>query len=367
MKAIILAAAMFFLVQESRAQPDKTKNVVLISIDGYRWQEIFEGPDSALLFSKKFTRQNHLLLSSKYWDITVQKRREKLMPFFWNTIAVQGQLYGNRNYDNLVNVRNRYRFSYPGRSETLCGYYDPEIKSNHHPDNTNENILEFIDRQEGFTGQVVTFASWDALSRIINRNRNKMLVNIPGERVEAERLSDVQALSNEIQNYLPQNFGEGMRYDVHTYALARSYISANHPRVIYLDFGDTDNYGHAGQYDSYLDAAHYLDSMIGSLWNVMQEDEFYKDNTTFMIYPDHGRGTGKNWTDHGFFALSSGQTWLAAIGPEIDAGGEIKTKMQIYQDQFAQTIANLLGFHFTANHPVADPLPSMVGSGRYPE
>ena len=341
-------------------QENKTKNVVLISIDGYRWQEIFKGADSALLFNKKFCSQNPVSLTRKYWGISEQERRQKLMPFFWKTIAAEGQLYGNRNYDNQVNVKNKYRFSYPGRSETLCGYYDPKISSNHYANNPNENVLEFLNQQEGFEGKVVTFASWDAVSRIINRDRNKMLVNIPGEKVEGTELSDLQMLSNELQEYLPEHFGEGIRFDVHTYALAKSYINANHPRVIHIDFADPDNYGHAGQYDSFLDAAHYLDAMIGSLWSSMQQDEFYRNNTTFMIYPDHGRGTNKNWTDHGFFAPASSQTWLAVLGPDTPGFGEMKNKMQLYQDQFAQTTAKILGFTFTANHPVAQPVESVM-------
>jgi len=84
----------------------------------------------------------------------------------------------------------------------------------------------------------------------------------------------MQILSNELQRYLPEQFGNESRYDVQTYALTKSFIAANHPKVIHLDFGDPDNYGHAGQYDSYLDAAHYLDAMIGCLLNDMQEDDF---------------------------------------------------------------------------------------------
>lgn len=41
------------------------------------------------------------------------------------------------------------------------------------------------------------------------------------------------------------------------------------------------------------------------------------------------------------------------MGPGIPAKGEIKTPGQIYQQQYAATIAALLGFHFTASHPVA--------------
>jgi len=339
---------------------NKARNIVLISLDGYRWQEIFHGADSVLIFNKKYRKQDSTSLFKKYWAASDQERRKKLMPFFWNTIAQKGQLYGNRDLGNLVNVKNKFWFSYPGRSETLCGYYDPAVNSNNYPNNPNENVLEFFNKQKGFEGKVVTFASWDAVSKIVNRDRNKMLVNIPGEEVKGANLTAAQKLANEQQFYLPEYFGAEIRFDVHTYAMTKSYIEANHPRVVHIDFADPDNFGHAGQYDSFLDAGHYLDAMIGNLWTTMQQDPFYKDNTVFMIYPDHGRGVDSHWTGHGTSAPHSNETWLAVIGSNIPAKGEMKEKSQVFQDQIAQTAAQLLGFKFTANHTVAEPIKTVI-------
>jgi hypothetical protein len=356
MKSRLLIIGLLAFALTGYSQKTKTKNIVLISIDGYRWQEIFHGADSSLIFNKKYFKQDSSALFKKYWAKSASERRQKLMPFFWKTIAGQGQLYGNRDLGNHVNVKNKYWFSYPGRSETLCGFYDEKINSNGYPNNPNENVLEFFNKQNGFKGKVVTFASWDAVARIVNRERNGMLVNIPGEVVKEGKLSEAQILANEQQNFIPEYFGKDIRFDVHTYAMTKSYVLANHPRVVHIDFADPDNFGHAGQYDSFLDAAHYLDAMIGSLWNTLQQDGFYKDNTTFLIYPDHGRGTDKFWTGHGTSAPGSNETFLAVIGPDTPAGGEMKAKVQIYQDQIAQTAAQMMGFKFTANHPVGEPV-----------
>src|SRR5918996_5200359 len=72
----------------------KTENVVLITFDGMRWQEIFKGADSGY-----FHQQQHLKdskLKEKFWRADQLESRRALLPFFWNTIATQGQLYGNR-------------------------------------------------------------------------------------------------------------------------------------------------------------------------------------------------------------------------------------------------------------------------------
>jgi len=338
----------------------QAENIVLISIDGYRWQEIFRGADSSLLFSKKYVSQDSAAIAGKFWAATSKERREKLMPFFWNTVALKGQLYGNRDLGSNVNVKNKYWFSYPGRSETLCGYYDSLINSNDYPNNPNENVLEFINKQKGYQNKVVTFASWDAVSRIVNRDRNGMPLINPFEYVKGPNLTEAQKLANELQDYLPEYFGRSVRFDVNTYAIAKTYIMANHPKVVYIDFADPDDFAHAGQYDSYLDAGHYLDAMIGTLWAMLQQDPFYKDKTTIMVYPDHGRGLDNKWTSHGPSALHSNETWLAVIGPGTSPTGEMKTQEQIYQDQFAQTAARLLGFKFIANHPVGEPVKTIM-------
>ncbi len=353
-----LSFALIMITTALFAQKTKTENIIFISIDGYRWQELFRGIDSSILAMKTYRQQDSASIMKKYGAATVAERRAKLMPFFWGTIAKQGQLYGNRDFNNKVNVRNKYWFSYPGRSETICGYYDPKINSNSYPNNPNENIFEFINKQKGYTGKVVTIASWDAVSNIVNRDRNKMPLINPFERVEG-KLTEAQILANEIQGFMPNYFGESVRWDACTYAIAKSYLSANHPKVMYIDFADPDDLGHAGQYDFYLDAAHYLDKMVNNLWQLVQTDPFYKDKTTIVICPDHGRGLGKQWPGHGSGTAGSNETWLAVIGPDTPATGEVKSEGQIYQDEIAQTMAKLLGFSFTANHPVQPAIKSV--------
>ncbi|MET2983708.1 alkaline phosphatase family protein [Aureibaculum conchae] len=329
------------------AQKSEVENIILISVDGLRWQEVFQGADSLLVKDKK------------YWAETADERRKKLLPFFWETIAKKGQLYGNRNLGNKVNVKNEYWFSYPGRSETLCGYYDPKVNSNGYPNNPNENVLEFLNNQNGYKGKVATFASWNALGRILNRDRNGMLVNLPGEDVEGVNLTDAQKLANELQHFVPVYFGD-CRPDAFTYGLTKAYLQAQQPKVVHIDFADTDNYGHSGKYGSYLDAAHFIDGMIANLWETIESDPNYKGKTAILVYPDHGRGVGEKWTGHGTGNPQSDETWLIALGPGIKPLGEIEKEMQIYQDEIAQTAAKLLGFTFKANHPVGESIKSIL-------
>ena len=139
----------------------KTENIILITLDGMRWQEVFGGAESRLISDKKFVNDT-TALKKLYWAETPGERREKLMPFFWQVIAKQGQLYGNRNLGNKVNTTNKMWFSYPGYNEILSGSADDErITSNDKIDNPNKNVLEFLNQQKGWKGKVVAFTSWD--------------------------------------------------------------------------------------------------------------------------------------------------------------------------------------------------------------
>ncbi|MEN9686948.1 MAG: hypothetical protein RLZZ28_2734, partial [Bacteroidota bacterium] len=54
------------------------------------------------------------------------------------------------------------------------------------------------------------------------------------------------------------------------------------------------------------------------------------------------------------------QIWFAVMGPNTPAKGEMKNEGQLYQKQFAQTIAKIMGYTFKATHPVADEILSVL-------
>ena len=95
------------------AQKPKTENVIIFTLDGMRWEEVFGGIDSAIVVDKNFTRDSAEMVA-RFWSNDRNERRKKLFPFFWNSIATHGQLYGDRLSGSEVNNVNPYQFSYPG-------------------------------------------------------------------------------------------------------------------------------------------------------------------------------------------------------------------------------------------------------------
>jgi hypothetical protein len=321
-----------------------SENLFIVTIDGFRWQELFTGADPDLINNAEYTT-DPATIKAMYWDDNLEERRKKLLPFFWNVIAKNGQLYGNRNHGNFVNTANLYRCSYPGYNEIFTGHANLQISSNAMKCNSNVNVLEYLDSKEEFKGKVVAFTSWNVFPYILNEDRNDMLVNSGYENMEGS-ITEGQKMINRVQSEAV-NYKGGTRYDELTFVTAKEYVQQNNPRVVYIGFGETDEHAHHGEYDLYLEKANAIDRMIAQLWHWIQSNPEYKDKTTLLITTDHGRGSrDSKWTSHSAFIRGSSQTWLAMLGPGVEAKGEMKEDQQLYQQQLAETIAKLVGEKF---------------------
>lgn len=356
MKKIILFFAISISAIACFGQTPKTKNLIIVTLDGMRWQEVFRGADSAMI-SSKYTEDKDEV-RKKYWRPSLDERRKLLFPFLWNTIAKQGQIYGNRDLGNKEEVANPYHFSYPGYNEIFTGFPDKRMNTNDAIANPNMNVLEFLNKQKGFDGKVVTFASWERFPQILNSSRSKLPVYSGYADLKNTDANERLRYLNELQHSVPHYLGDSTRLDFITYQFGKEYLKQYKPRVLYLAFDETDDMAHAGNYKFYLDRAKQEDEYIKSLWEMIQADPFYKNTTSLLITCDHGRGNEPidKWRDHGSEVKGSEATWFAVLGPDTPETGEIKTKETIYHKQLAQTISKLLGFDFkaTAAHEIGN-------------
>lgn len=339
------------------SQSHKTENLIVVTLDGMRWQEVFGGIDSQIVVNKKFTRDS-ATVAERFGAKTRNQRKEKLFPFLWNTMATQGQLYGDRLNGSEVNNANRYKFSYPGYNEIFTGYPDTGVNSNDKIKNPNTNVLEFIARQPGYKDRIAVFSTWDVFPYILNTWRNGIYVNADVDSLNFKQPS--LSLINDMQFLTAKPLD--VRLDLLTYFAAREYLKTFHPRILYIAFDETDDFAHAGLYDQYLKSAHAEDAMIGDLWKLIQNDPQYRDKTTLLVTCDHGRGDQikEQWTDHGEKIADAGQIWIAVMGPDTAPAGIVKTPSPLYQKQIAPTLAQLLGFTFTPDQGSAVPIPTIV-------
>src|SRR5262245_52757945 len=173
----LLAAAAFaaaLLPNPARAgtPAPKAENVLVVTLDGFRWQELFSGADEAYLDAKSGGVKDVPGLKNRYWRDSASARREALMPFFWGTVARQGQVFGNPARKAAARSTNGLKFSYPGYSEMFCGFPDPRIDSNGKRDNPNLSVLEFLNARPGFQGRVEAVCTWDVFPSIFRSRQN---------------------------------------------------------------------------------------------------------------------------------------------------------------------------------------------------
>lgn len=321
----------------------QNSNVVLITLDGFRWQELFSGADQKLITNENYVH-NPEVLNNQFWKNSYQERRKALLPFIWNTVNEIGQIHGNRSLGNQMDLTNTHLFSYPGYNEILSGFADDKrIFSNDKIPNPNKTVLEKINENQRFKGEVAAFCSWDVFPSIINEKRSGIPVNAGYNLATGNNLNTNEKLLNKIQQETPKPWNS-VRYDVFTHNFALEYMKKEHPNLIYISYGETDDFAHDGEYDSYLKSAHRADQFVRELWNFVENDRHYKGNTTFIITTDHGRGTIplNTWTGHGKDIEGANEVWLIIFGKGIKAKGEVTQKKQLYTNQIATSIAHLL-------------------------
>jgi hypothetical protein len=311
---------------------NRTQHLVVVTLDGMRWHEIFKGIDDSLVASPQFTA-GAKELRDKFGGQDAQEKRRRLFPFLWGTVEQEGQLYGNRIWGNKVDNANPYWFSYPGYNEIFTGYPDTAVNTNDKVWNKNENVLGFLNRQKGFTGKIAAFTTWDVFPYILNETQSGVYVNAD---VDTLYFKDPSLkLINDMQFLTTRPIG--VRPDIFTYMAAREYLKAYHPRVLYIAFDETDDFAHQGLYDQYIGSAHAQDRMIADLWGTLQSMPEYKGTTTLVVTCDHGRGdmTKSDWQHHGSKIADAHEIWLAVMGPDTQPLGEVRQPMQLYQKQIA--------------------------------
>jgi hypothetical protein len=365
--AALAVLLVVFASAAASAQPAlQTRNVVLIVSDGLRWQEIFTGADPTLLNEANGGIWDKLEdLRGEFWRDDPAERRRALFPFLWNTVAVRGQIFGNQALGSVARVTNGLAFSYPGYNEMLTGHPDARINSNEFGPNPNVSVLEWLNTLPELNGKVSVFASWAVFKDILNVSRSHLPLQVGWDLPYHGALSERQALLNRLYETTTRLDDEDV-YDAFMQVPLLDSFARQQPRVLFVGYGETDNWAHAGRYDLVLHSAHLFDRFLRELWERLQALPAYRDRTTFIITTDHGRGSGPTeWKEHGVEQKGSENIWIAVLGPDTPPLGERSHTGEVHQAQIAATVAALLGKDFRKGVPAAaPPLTEVLGRAR---
>jgi hypothetical protein len=337
------------------------RNIVLVTLDGVRIQELFAGMDPVIanapeaesgIYDPEVTR-------NRFWRDTPAERREALMPFFWKALAPNGMVLGNPALGSRMTLRNDQWFSYPGYSEILTGEPQPEITSNDFVRYPHETVLDYVHRRLALKPtEVAQIGCWDGFKYAASQKDGTFFMNGAYDLFPPELSTPEIDLLGRLRRQVMELWEEGSN-DALTFHMALGYLNRHEPRVLWIGLGQSDDWSHARRYDRLLDYLHLVDGLIGELWQTIQSNDRYRGRTTLIITTDHGRGrTPADWAEHDVGIDGSQDTWIAIIGPDTPALGEVRNQPGMTLSNVASTMLQYLGLDYRPfNAEAGAPIP----------
>jgi len=357
------------------------RKLIVVTLDGLRWQEVFKGADSTLLFKSGTAVDKEF-----FWPSDEAKRKENVFdPGFF---AKKGNLYGNRDLNNKVNIKNPTNLSYPGYHEIFTGN-TTQIVNNNLIENPHQTVFEFINEQAKYDDDldVQVYGISTFLQPLFRVEKSSLMIfspvqidyGQPNKSIDLSFLASEEFFNGTLDAELAFGVGtqniwknfekleskvlsygttilDNEKPEMLLYSIGKSFMQETNPKLAYFHFNMTDSYAHKGKYIDYLKAGHNVSVFLKDLIQFIETDSFYKNNTSVLITTDHGRGVGKKWKSHGPNIEHSDEAWFILINPEGGIKGVVEEDQQYYQAQLAATIAKLLKIRFEPNHEFAAPM-----------
>lgn len=263
-------------------KPAIAQNVFVVVIDGARYTETFGSADPV-----------------------------DLIPNMWNNLMPQGTLYSNFR-DTLFTSTN------PGHSTLLTGTWQT-IANNGSERPTKPTVFEYYRKEKSASVNDVFVVAGKEKLNILNYSTDEQYGASYMASVLAEDLTD-----NEVYDNLTAT------------------MDLYHPKLVIVNLPSVDRAGHSNNWEEYLSAIRNADRLVYELWNKIQSDSYYKDNTTLFITNDHGRHT-TDFKSHGDDCEGCQHIMLLALGRNIPKSNIINSDK--YQADIAASIGDLLTFN----------------------
>jgi hypothetical protein len=314
-------------VGEERAE----SAVVLVVLDGVRWQEIFGGADRALARERGL---NPLAWASA----------RALMPNLQRALETRAIALGAPGHGAELSASGPQFISLPGYLEIFSGHPDPACGSNDCARPPARTIADDVS-EAGETGDAAVVASWPTIARAASADGSRLVVSAGRKRVShGELLREDEAAVTWMDRGAHAKAwpGEGdYRPDAFTSRLALRTLATLRPRFLFVGLGDADEYGHRNDYRSYLEAIHASDAFLGDLFSTLDDMGARGRHTTVVVTADHGRAYG--FKDHGARYPESGRVWLVAASGDLHEHGLVAAAQRRTLSQIAPTVRALLG------------------------
>jgi hypothetical protein len=286
------------------------RNVIIVTIDGVRWQEIFGGVEAE--------RARHAHLPS-----CAQVDAATLLPNLHRHFVDGGVVVGAPGGREMVASGPNF-VSLPGYREIFTGRASSACSSNFCDFIAEPTIIDEL-RTRLHNDAIAVITSWRTIERAATIDPRAVAISAGRHggatrdwlRVSAAAGRDLDAGKSAGAypgwlDYRPDRF---------TAQLALDYIAADKPRFLFVGLGDTDEYAHRNDYAGYLGALRAADRFVGQLMAELAQLGDYGAETAVIVTTDHGRAA--NFSSHGGGAPESQRVWLLAAGAGLPAHGTL--------------------------------------------
>ena len=241
-----------------------------------------------------------------------------------------GNTYIPRMYDDMRPngyLYTNFRIAHEGRPKTNPGHASilsgtwQQIANNGSERPTNPTVFEYFRKELGASITENYLVGGKSKLDAVSYSTDPLYGSLYGASTSCETLSD-----NEVYEDLV------------------SIMDTHHPRLIMVNFADTDREGHTGNWSNYLEALTNADELVYKLWQKIENDDFYKNTTTLFVTNDHGRHDDAHggFKSHGDDCEGCEHIMLLAMGRNVIQGAENNDIH--YQIDLCATIGNLMGF-----------------------
>jgi len=332
-KATVIAPLLPAPQDVEATAPPQTSAIVLVVLDGVRWQEVFGGVDPSLAKAQGFRAEE--VVDAPH-----------LMPTLHNVLIAHGVALGAPGYGPEMRATGPNYVSLPGYNEILGGRTAKHCLDNDCPFTREPTVADELARLDlNRPRDSAVISSWESIERAASAGGPDVVISAGrhhGRNLEEMRSNDEErALLDQGAGVGTAPGGGDFRPDRFTAEIALRYLERESPRFLFIGLGEPDEYAHQGNYRGYLASLRAADDTLGQLMDTLGRMGEQGQHTSVFVTTDHGRSS--SFRDHGGFAPESGRVWLVASGGGVPETGPVRSFEPHRLADIAPTMRALMG------------------------
>ncbi|HTM64068.1 MAG TPA: alkaline phosphatase family protein [Gammaproteobacteria bacterium] len=289
LSALLLLIPPAFAATPPLQQSDTSqiKRVIYITLDGVRWQDIF--------------------------------KTHRYLPTFWEKYAKSAEIYGEPGTNRTMEVAS-VPISLPSYQSQMTGMVT-QCHNNECSGLPVETLAEALIKKARLKKhEVASISCWEVMDNAFESRIGTAFSNHGTRPMHDPYTFEIDPIMKAINMQQAEAYpGDDTRTDEHTLAQSLHYLKKYQPKFLWISLGETDDHAHDGKLEEYHQTLRFYDLAIDKVVKLVKSLKL-EGETMIIITTDHGRGNGKNWTEHDETMPEAKQTWAFVLNGKLENG-----------------------------------------------